>query len=535
MKMKLKTVFICVIVALTGIVMFQVYWCINAYKVNKKNFDGNIDIAMQKAMDDCKKDYFDSIRVVLIRRLNDTAIKIRIDTLHEADTIHKQLIIHIAARHMDNSPFYTTNLVYNYYANKIGRHPTIPQVLTEMSFYQPNLMMKFSVTLGGMDIMNNYAQLTAFLDAHPNVPGDSLMAHNQIITGGVYELPPNYRQADSLKLHNYLVGELHKMDIYSPFGFHFSLRSDTSHISNAHYSETNEYAYAYHGFVFLKFTNQEPQFYVKAVFRKPQYAIITNMLFILVLSVLLIALAIGGINYLIKTVLLQKKLAEMKDDFINNMTHELKTPIATMTVAIEGLQKFNALNDPEKTQRYLQTSRNELARLYDLVSKALNVAAFENNEIKLLKEETDIDEMIGSVIESEKLKSGKNINIIYQNTRNIGSVKVDKLHFRNVISNLLDNAIKYSNEPVQITITTSKNSGNFIFSIRDNGKGIPPAHLDLIFDKFHRVPAGDVHDVKGTGLGLSYVKYIVEAHGGTISVKSEIDAGSEFIVSIPIN
>jgi len=254
----------------------------------------------------------------------------------------------------------------------------------------------------------------------------------------------------------------------------------------------------------------------------------------LALSLLLILFFIYCSNYMIDTITQQKKLAELKDDFINNMTHELKTPIATLTVAIEGLQKFNALNDPEKTQRYLHTSRNELVRLNDLVTKVLNISAFEHDKINLVKENINADELMKDVIASEQLKTDKKVEINYQNN-GLTTIIADKLHFRNLLVNLVDNAIKYSGEHPQINVSCIKRGNEALISVKDNGPGIPKAQQQLIFDKFHRIPTGNVHNVKGTGLGLSYVKYIAEAHGGTVTVKSEINAGSEFIISIPLN
>jgi signal transduction histidine kinase len=142
--------------------------------------------------------------------------------------------------------------------------------------------------------------------------------------------------------------------------------------------------------------------------------------------------------------------------------------------------------------------------------------------------------MVDDVIASEKQKTTKTVNITFENKDNVELIYADKIHFRNVLINLVDNAIKYSNNPVDIVITCYKNDGYCLLSVKDNGIGIPAAHISLVFDKFHRVPKGNVHSVKGTGLGLSYVKYIVEAHGGDINVKSEINKGSEFIVSIPL-
>jgi|SRR5579863_2439468 len=543
MKKRLNGIFTLVIVSLTGIILFQVYWCLAAYEVNKKNFDGNIDFAMQKAMDDCKKEYFDSMRVVLIKRLSSPETHIKIDTLYEQDKSNVWLNIHLSNLYTSiDEPFMLSVSRYNFYRDKIPHKASLQEVLVETSFYVPRLMNDFVVLFGMYDLYSKSIKskliernLNTLAGIH-HIPKDSVTKEDTIVykrsvyRNTIYELPPNYKQADSLRLLNHFKTELQKTHISSPFYLVFADKSGAKGRFNADYSETGEYSYRYHG---LKMFNiAGPEYFAKAVFTRPQYTVIRSMALVLLLSVLLIVSAIAGFNYLIKIILRQKKLAELKDDFINNMTHELKTPIATMTVAIEGLQKFNALNDPEKKQRYLQTSRTELSRLNDLVTKVLNISAFEHEKINLVKENINTDEFVKDVIASEQLKTDKKVDINYQND-DLTMIIADKLHFRNVLINLVDNAIKYSGDHPQITITCLKSGNEAVFSVKDNGRGIPKSHQKQIFDKFHRVPTGNLHNVKGTGLGLSYVKYIVEAHGGTITVKSEINAGSEFIISMP--
>jgi len=563
MKKKLNILFLLISLSLLGIIVFQGYWSFTAYHVNKEKFDTNIDLAMQRAMDDCKKDYFDSIRIVMVKRLSDTAsIKIKVDTIyHDENSIFinnpkmdaalknrieelnppsktskkiDELKILIADVHVNMGrpfTFSTTPSKLAFYQAKIAhKNATLPEILIETSFYVPNLLDSIRNSFMLHDISTNVFAVTQIVTKDKK--GNTLIK-SEFKMFGIFELPPNYRAADSLKLCRYFRTELDKMHTPSPFHLHVADSATSPQKLNMHYSETSEYDYQYHGFVFLHGTNQ--QLFMRAVFKKPQYAIIKGMLIILCLSVLLIAFTIYCFLYIVKLVIHQKKLAELKDDFINNMTHELKTPIATITVAIEALQKFNALNDPEKTQRYLQTSRTELSRLNDLVTKVLNIAAFENKDIELTKEEIDIDDLIDGIIASEKEKTNKKITISYNNKSDIGSIYADRLHFRNVLANIVDNAVKYSNEPVSIVITCFKQGNNILFSIKDNGIGIPAAHIGQVFDKFHRVPTGNVHNVKGTGLGLSYAKQIAVAHGGNIEVKSEINNGSEFIVSIPLS
>ncbi|WP_184545997.1 sensor histidine kinase [Mucilaginibacter sp. FT3.2] len=548
MKRKLKIVLFLIALSVTGIIIFQGYWSFNAYKENKKLFETKIDEAMQRALDSCKRDYFDSIRTVLVKRLSESTTVIKIDSPSQINTaavggrstfsigpLVTPYAIWISVHGSKNSsPFQTSSKIYNYYRSKINhRNATVPEVLTEMSFYVPPLMTELIQDFFMYDGTNPPPAVRAYIEANYQKPGFKY----PIEQSGIFEQPSNYKQADSLKIGNYLRAELAKIHINAPFAVNLASTPTASRSDHVFFSETNEYKYQYHGFTFL-LTNYtlQPRYtlYARAAFRNPQYVVIKGMLITLSLSALLVLFTIFSFYYIIRIINQQKALGELKDDFINNMTHELKTPIATITVAIEGLQKFNALNDPEKTQRYLQTSRNELARLNELVSKVLDVAAFENKEITLVKERLKVDDLVNELIAVEKSKTEKALTITYNNNAGIDLVTADKLHFKNVMLNILDNAVKYSNEPAAINITLDKGNNMAVFTIKDNGIGIPAAHINRVFEKFYRVPTGNVHNVKGTGLGLNYVRYIVEAHGGLVAVKSELNVGSEFTVSIPL-
>lgn len=280
--------------------------------------------------------------------------------------------------------------------------------------------------------------------------------------------------------------------------------------------------------------NPASNLFVQAVFKSPLQYILVKMIWTLIGSLILLLLVTICFIYMLRTILKQKKLSEVKNDFINNMTHELKTPIATVYAAVEAMQNFNALNDQRKTQTYLDISKQELQRLSDLVEKVLHIASEENEEIEIYREETDISELIDSIITNHQLKTNRPVQFRYDNFIGDQQVNVDRTHLSNAINNLVDNAIKYSGEQPVVNIRCSIENGVLFIRVKDNGIGIPKMYQENIFDAFFRVPTGNLHNVKGFGLGLSYVRKIIMLHGGTVSVNSEQDKGSEFTLEIPL-
>ena len=240
-------------------------------------------------------------------------------------------------------------------------------------------------------------------------------------------------------------------------------------------------------------------------------------------------------GYSIRTIVRQKKLSEMKNDFINNMTHELKTPISTVSLAVE------ALNDKEIEQsklrtKYIKVIGEENKRLGDQVEKVLQIAAIDRKDYNLKQESTPMNEVVKSAVEHISMQieqRGGRINLIEKAERD--NIQGDQLHLTNIILNLLDNANKYSPEEPHITLRTASDDEDFILSIHDKGIGMTREQQKHIFEKFYRVPTGDLHNVKGFGLGLAYVQRIVEAHGGSIHVDSEKGKGSKFSITIPLS
>lgn len=251
-------------------------------------------------------------------------------------------------------------------------------------------------------------------------------------------------------------------------------------------------------------------------------------------SFFLIGITVASFVLLYRSLLKQRRLAELKNQFISNITHELKTPIATVGVAIEALKNFNAIHDPRRTQEYLDISQNELHRLSLLVDKVLKLSMFEKKEIELKKEQFDCKQLVEEVMNSMKLQFDKyHAKVKLQTEGNNFIIDADKLHITSVIYNLLDNALKYSKENPVIDVRLSSQPAFIEFSVSDNGIGIEPAYREKIFDKFFRVPAGDKHNTKGYGLGLSYVAEVIKRHHGYVTVESEFGKGSTFIATVP--
>lgn len=256
----------------------------------------------------------------------------------------------------------------------------------------------------------------------------------------------------------------------------------------------------------------------------------------LVVPTVLFTLMVLGISvYTVVIISRQRKVDIIKNDFINNMTHEFKTPISTISLASQMMRDLSDVIKPPKITHISGVIIEECKRLTQQVEKILQMAAFEKGKASLKLKELDVNEIIAKVVNSFRVKvesANGELNDMLEARDSIAMV--DEVHFTNVIFNLLDNAFKYRREePILYVKTVNKNKG-IVISIKDNGLGIPKDHLNRIFEKFYRVPTGNVHDVKGFGLGLAYVKKIVEDQGGQIDVESEINVGTKFDIFLPI-
>ncbi|WP_090080488.1 sensor histidine kinase [Halpernia frigidisoli] len=345
-------------------------------------------------------------------------------------------------------------------------------------------------------------------------------------------LPISKRVNDRV-LDSVVTKELKIRGISTPIGFAvFDKNEKPTKIVNSLFKKEEKDPYRY-----PLFTDGQDRtlFTLNLVFPRKDYSLARNNLPMLLgtfMSLLtILGIYIISINYMMR----QKKIAEVKTDFINNMSHEFKTPLATISVATDSLANDKIATNPEKVKYYSALIKQENLRMKKQVENVLNMSKLERNEMELFLKETDVRALINRMADSFKLIVEKRDGVIEKDftaTKHI--FKIDEFHMSNALINLLDNANKYSPEAPKINIKT-KNEGNwYVIEIKDQGMGMETLNKGKIFEKFFREETGNIHNVKGQGLGLSYVKKIIELHKGQILVESAKDQGSTFTIKLPM-
>lgn len=276
--------------------------------------------------------------------------------------------------------------------------------------------------------------------------------------------------------------------------------------------------------------------YLYVYFPKRESFLLKKTGLLVIPTFMLTAMLIGIFVFTILIILRQKKLSDIKNDFINNMTHELKTPISTISLASQMLRDNSVNNTTKSIDHISGIIYQESKRLTTQVEKVLQMAVFNEGNLKLKFKEVNINALINSVVLNFELRvKAKNGELISDLKAEPAIIRGDEVHITNVLFNLLDNAVKYSKDEPKIIISSELKDGSVVVSVKDHGIGIAKEHVTQIFERFYRVPTGNVHDVKGFGLGLSYVKKIIDAHKGKIKVDSAPNKGTKFMIYFPIN
>ena len=339
---------------------------------------------------------------------------------------------------------------------------------------------------------------------------------------------PFEERIDSETLENIIKSSLSKNGINTDFNFQLINHSFFGSKIIQKNTDLINQKNAYHGHI-LPGLMGRGKHEIILNFPNNHFFIAKKVWLMLISSMLLIIILIYAFYYSIQSLIKQRKIAELKNDFISNMTHELKTPITSINLACETISDDNFNFNKESVNNYLNIISDENKRLKTLVNNVLDSSFIDSEELKLSKIDVDLVDLTKQVSKRFKVllesRNGK-INI----TSNVDPIitKGDKFHLSNTIYNLIDNAIKYTEVNPEINIDIQLKDSKIIIKIKDNGIGIAKANHSKIFDKFHRVSRGNIHNVKGFGLGLNYVKRMVELHNGQIYVDSELGKGSTF-------
>ncbi len=544
MRLPLKYIAVLVILSLAGIFSYQAYWLGGLYRTMRNDMERNIIEAMRMS------DYNEMmLRVEKLRKDSTDHGEVSVSAGFEKDGIESKAYVHSTTSIDRNGrkEQSTTRQVITHNATAVpdsgnvlfieqrkGRNeaqwlnPDAAQKKLEAAVKDTGNSPKAALRAkGGLDMIlrdqNSMLELATYFQR-------GLHSGLDVISD------PDVHVYDSL-----LTLQLKERGITLPHRLEHIYTSDKSSphifvdtlavVSNAGYvpgPEAKQYNYA-----FDLNTHQSYRLWMEPVTQ----LVLKQMWGILATSFVILIILSFSFWILIRTILRQKTLEEMKSDFTNNITHELKTPIAVAYAANDALLNFNQAEEKTQRDKYLRICQEQLQRLSGLVEQILSMSMERRKTFRLHPEVLSMADILEPLIEQHKLKSEKPVHILTKIEPAGLTLTADRTHFSNIISNLIDNAIKYSYEEAEISICcrqiTSSEQGDCVeISISDRGIGIAPEKQKHIFDKFYRVPTGNLHDVKGYGLGLFYVKTMAEKHGGSVSVKSEPGKGSTFTVRL---
>jgi len=358
------------------------------------------------------------------------------------------------------------------------------------------------------------------------IPFGGILTFTRHLDYSLFVTPLEIDSIISLELNIRGIDTRFQFGIYKPERNLFILEK-----SSDYQKQLIQRGYAFQLFSSDMFTSPE---YLLICFPYERQFLLTELWGMLLISIILIVVIVYTFSYTIAVMIRQKKLSELKSDLINNMTHEFKTPISTISLACEALGDKEIPRTEQAVNSYVNMIREENNRLSVLSERILQAAVLEKGQLKIRKEFVDLHPVIRDVVKSIRIQVEIKDGEIHSNLRAKPSeLEGDKVHLTNLVYNLLDNANKYAPKKPVIRIRTENNAHGITLTVEDNGIGITRQDQKKIFDKLYRIPTGNIHDVKGYGLGLSYVKAIVDEHHGKIVVESEVNKGSTFKVFLP--
>ena len=504
--------------SLIGIIAVQVYWIGNAVEVKKRQFKNDVQKSLARVSERVnEKEYSEFQRVFqpyFENKGNSTNKELRKIILEQIDTSGRQ------------KASYSITIIEDVIKlpNLESDSVFLKRITGREDFFKSNRIQ------GGIDFsensnVNSFTKTNWFSDVDDRI---GIRAYQQFKT-----LTPIHQRINNRELILALRDEFSKQGIdidfkygvYSRDGFLTKLKSGYYTVDKANSI----------GYPLLIKDDGGSDFTLYVTFPDQKEHILAGISNILLLSVFFICIIIVAFSSSLYQLVMQKRISEIKTDFINNMTHEFKTPIATINLALDAIKNPKIINDSEKVIRYVKMIREENKRMHGQVETVLRISRLEKNQLEISKTPIDIHDIIEEAISHvHLLVSDKNGNITSHLHAVQSEVLGSHLHLTNVVVNILENALKYSETSPNIEVFTESTSKFFTIKIKDDGIGMSKNTQKYIFNKFYREHKGNVHNVKGHGLGLAYVKEIIENHHGTVFVESEKGKGSTFTVKLPL-
>ncbi len=508
--------------SLIGIVSVQVYWISNAIEDKKKEFKSDVKKSLARVSEEVSEnEYTDFYRT--IKPYLDTTTIVNSTQLHnfvlqQIDTTGKQVLSYSLTTVSQNIEI-PTEFLANDSLDLVFKRIATREDIT--NFDNLNVQSDFS----GKKAPQSYTVIKRSLESEK--------AFIKPVFDMYRSSFPIHQRLSNRSLNLLLREEFSKREIdidfkygvYSEDGYLTSLKSGYFTINKQNSI----------GYPLFKKDNGASDFKLFVTFPNQKRHILADISNILLLSVFFIFIIIVAFSSSLYQLVRQKKISEIKTDFINNMTHEFKTPIATINLALDAIKNPKIINDNQKVIRYVKMIREENKRMHGQVENVLRISKLEKNQIEMSKVAIDMNAIVEEAISSVDLLVNSRNGTIKTDFRAIQSkILGNHLHITNVIVNMLENALKYSDEHPDIEVSTESTTKFFVLKITDQGIGMSKNAQKYVFDKFYREHKGNIHNVKGHGLGLAYVKEIIESHQGKVFVQSEKGKGSTFTVKIPL-
>jgi two-component system phosphate regulon sensor histidine kinase PhoR len=520
-----KRIFILIIIlmsiALIGIISVQVFWIKNTILITEEQFTANVKFALAKVSEDIRQREFDDFYEKYAANYK------------EGELIKGADIRNFIYERIDT----ISNERFTYSQSIIEQNYKVPTEFFENDsvnfkeiFSKEDIFIAKNKTL---DItMGDAAELPA---EHISRMGRIKEAEKALLVQSFEATRsriPIHQRVSNTELTMRLKSQLDLRGISTDFKYGIYSNGLATQVKSGYFRKEDGTSYMAPMFIDAE-GNSSYQLYV--TFPKKENFLLSSISKILMLSVLFILIIILSFVTALYQLVRQKQISEIKTDFINNMTHEFKTPIATINLALDAIKNPKIIGDKEKVERYVNMIRDENKRMHAQVENVLRISKLEKNQLDVTKDPQDVHEIIEEALNHVDLlvkDRGGSIKLKLQ--ASLTEVLANHFHLTNVIVNLLDNAIKYSDDAPKIEIETANTNKYIIIRIKDQGIGMNKSVQKNIFKKFYREERGNIHNVKGHGLGLSYVKKIIEIHQGEISVESEKGIGSTFSVSLPL-